>query len=187
MRATVTIAALGCLAAAPAPVHDIAASDHQMRATNGMAVQVRVAQGYRLLRPTSRHASFDGHPYEVSLAAMAAPGKAVMLHAERVKDRSGHSNYDTLPESRWRGFHIRSQCASIAREDLVGEHDLKWLTDRGWDPTGNIALEQHLKSSRDHNREVVVSLLAKVEDCADTRAVESALAGVRRDVTVIAP
>ncbi|MCL6699170.1 hypothetical protein LZ496_10310 [Sphingomonas sp. NSE70-1] len=135
-----------------------------------------------MLAPTSRHAIFEGHPYEVSLAALAGKNAVVMLHAERVADDSGASNYDNLPSSPWAGFRLRSQCARIAATDVAEEHDLKWLADRGWNPVGDLALEQHLKSTSDHNREVVVTLAMKVKSCSDKRAVDAALAKFRSQI-----
>ena len=107
-----------------------------------------------------------------------------MFHAERVTDNSGHSNYDDLPSSSYPGFRVRTQCASIASEDAAEEYDLKWLSEHGWSPVGSIALEQHFRTSEDHNQEVVVSLIARVTDCNDTKEVESKLNRLRKDVRI---
>ncbi len=173
-----------CLAAAPAPFSYIAVHRTALKSTNGVRIKLQGPAGYRLLRPTSRHATFEGHPYEVTLAALAGKGGAIMFHAEKVTDDSGASNYDALPASSWRAFHRRSQCASIASGDVAVEHDLKWLADRGWSPIGNLALEQHLKSTPDHNQEVVISLIAKVKGCADKQAIERVLGKLRSQVRV---
>ena len=171
-------------APAVVPFHYILVRGHSLIAANEMNVRVHVPADFRLLPPTSRHASFDGHPYEVSLAAAVAGDTAIMVHAERVVDHSGHSNYDNLPSSPWPHYRLRAQCASIGRSDVAGEHDLKWLADRGWSPIGNLALEQHLRSSPDHNREVVISLIAKVPDCADRKDVADRLSKLRSLVEV---
>lgn len=186
MRRRLLVANLAAIltAATAAPSSDIVVHRGVLRSTHRVPVEVRAPATYRILRPTSRHATFDGHPYRVTLAAFAAMEAAVMFHAEQVADDSGHSNYDDLPPSPYAGFRRRSQCASIAPEDVAEEHDLKWLSDRGWNPVGSIALEQHFRSTRDHNQEVVVSLVARVKDCNDKQDVESKLQRLRKDVRI---
>lgn len=185
MRAiVVSIAAMGGIAASPAPFRYITVEQHALRSAVGVPVKVGAPSDFRLLAPTSRRAVFGNHPYEVSLGALARDDAVVMLHAEKVSDGSGASNYDKLPASPLAGFHIRSQCASIGADDVLGEHDLNWLAQRGWNPVGNLALEQHLKSSPDHNREVVVSFITKVKDCSDKQSVDSALTKLRSKIRV---
>jgi hypothetical protein len=184
VRRKTSVLACMCLAAAPPPFAYIQVDGMTLRSTNGIALEVRAPAGYRLFLPASRIATFGGHPYEVTLAGFGGTADALMFHAERVADGSGASNYDNLPESPWPGFRLRSQCVAIAAEDLAEEHDIKWLADRGWNPVGNLALEQHLKSTADHNREVVVSLLARVKDCSDKQEVGAARDRIRREVKV---
>jgi len=176
--------AIICCAGVNAPFRYITVQGHSLRSANGVPVEVSAPPGFRVLKPTSRHATFDEHPYEVSIAALASRDAVVMLHAEKVTDQSAASNYDKLPASMLRGFRLRSQCASIETADVAGEHDLQWLAERGWSPVGNLAVEQHLKSSADHNREIVVSFITKVKSCADKHSVDYALARLRTHVRV---
>jgi hypothetical protein len=149
MRAQIyLLAASLCVAAAQAPFRYVIVDGNALKSSNGLPVTVRAPAAYRVLPPTSRHATFNSHPYEVSLAALVSKDSAVMLHAEKGSDSSGASNYDELPASPLPGFHFRVQCASIGADDVAGEHDLNWLAKRGWSPVGSIALEQHLKAVR---------------------------------------
>jgi hypothetical protein len=178
------VIAMCCIAASHAPFQYVVIDGNALKSSNGVPVTVRAPARFRILPPTSRHATFDSHPYEVSLAALVSADSAVMLHAEKVSDSSGASNYDELPPSSFPAFHVRAQCASIAADDVRGEHDLNWLAKRGWSPVGNVAVEQHLKTSPDHNREVVVSFITRVKDCSDKQSVASALSKLRSQVRV---
>jgi hypothetical protein len=156
-----------------------------LETTHGLHYRIS-ADGLRLVRPIHRTDTFDGHPYEISLGAFIGADEAVLVHAERVADASGASDYSNLPQTDWptSGFHRRVMCVTLAAEDVAGEHDLEWLRDNGFDPIGSIALEQSLVSSADHNEEVVVSLAVKNVDCSDEAAVAAAFERLRAGVSV---
>ncbi len=160
-------------------------SSGAIQSTHAMRYEVR-AQGFNVAGPVDRTDLFDGHPYEISLAAFIGEGQAVMVHGERVADASGASNYDNLPEASWPNgaFRVRSMCVVLAPGDIQGEHDLEWLRANGFDPVGSLALEQSFTTTVDHNNELVISLAVKDVDCADPAAVEAALAQLRERVTV---
>lgn len=109
-----------------------------------------------------------------------------MVHAERVGDSSGASDYDDLPRTGWPlpGFGLRSFCVALGPAEVAAEHDLAWLRDRGWDPAGTLAMEQYLTTTADHNREVVISLIVRGVDCADQPGVRRALHSLRGRVGV---
>lgn len=174
-----------CGATSSSPTALITAKGRTLRSLHDVPVEVRAPAGFRLLKPTSRRANFDGHLYYVTLAAFVAKSEAVTFHAERVADHSGASNYDDLPASPWPGFRVRRQCATIGAADARDEYDLHWLLTRGWSPVGNLALEQHLKTTADHNQEVVVSIIAHVKSCADKSAVEAVLHDLRSRIRVV--
>lgn len=144
----------------------------------------------RTLRPgasSHRIAEFGDHPFEVSMAAFVGPDSAVMVHAERVADGSGRSNYDHLPAAAWPDgrFRVRRQCAVIDREAAQGEHDLVYLAREGLNPVGSLVLEQYFTTTPDHNREVVISLVARVADCATEADNQAALDRLRNRVRVM--
>lgn len=153
------------------------------------AIPLRVsARGFRATAVANRDAVFGGHPYQVSLAALLSPDAAVMVHAERVSDGSGASNYDSLPPAGWPDprFRLRAMCAVIDRATVAAEHDLAFLDRNGWNPEGPLALQQYLAATLDHNQEVVLSLVVHVPSCADQGAAEARFATLRHRLQVSA-
>ena len=140
--------------------------------THGVPLTVRVTPDLRRVNATHRVADFSGHPYQVSLAGFLGRDEAVMIHAERVTDGSGAANYDDLPRAGWPSadFGQREYCTAITPEMIAEEHDLQWLATSGWDPAGTLAVRQYLRTSPAHDREVVLSLLVRISDCADEAA-----------------
>lgn len=159
----------------------IKASANALRTTHEIRLEIARPKGFRAAPPSSRGAVFNAHPYEVTLAGFLGRDQAILLHAERVADRSGASNYDTLPPGDLAGFRVRTQCAAIAAADVAEEHDLSWLAQHGWDPAGaSLAIRQYFRTTADHNEEVVISLIAKVDRCGDDAAIAGAMKTLRR-------
>ena len=144
--------------------------------------------GFNTSSVNNREAMFGGHPYQVSVAVLTAPDGAVMVHAERVADGSGASNYDNLPAADWPDsrFRLRSLCAVIDRSTIAEEHDLTFLDTNGWNPEGALALRQYLATTPDHNQEVVLSLVVHVPSCADHVAAEAGFAALRHRLAIAA-
>jgi len=192
--ATFSLLLAGCAAVADRPVADappfrhLDSVDGRIATSHAIRLTVSSDDSLRATPATHRQAIFDGHPFEVSMAALLGSEQAVMVHAERVADSSGRSNYDSLPPADWPDarFRLRSQCAAIDREAVEAEHDLAFLDRQGWSPEGSLALEQYFATTPDHNQEVVISLVARVADCADTEANAAALRRLRDRVRVTA-
>lgn len=155
---------------------------------NAIPLRVSAEPSFRATAASHRVAGFDGHPFEVSLAALLGEGEAVMVHAERVTDGSGASNYDNLPRAGWPDarFGLRAMCAAIDHATVESEHDLGFLARNGWNPEGSLALEQYLVSTPAHDQEVVISLVARVPGCADAAQVQALLRHLRDRVRVTA-
>ena len=151
-----------------------------------LKMRVEASPGFHTTPVSHRIAQFGTHPYEVSLAALISADEAVMVHAERVADASGASNYDDLPLAGWPNerFRLRSMCAAIDAPTVEEEHDLDFLQRHGWSPVGNLALEQYLVTTPDHNQEVIISLATRVPDCSRADEVQAALRRLRGKVTV---
>lgn len=110
-----------------------------------------------------------------------------MVHAEQVADASGASNYDRLPLTNWPvdGFRGEARaCHDIPASIVAEEHDLNWLRQRGFEPSGSIWFEQHFLSGNGYNDEIVVSLLVKGPACDDGDAADRALASLRATLVV---
>jgi len=159
----------------------IEASPNALHTTHKIRLEIGRPKGFRVAAPASRSTMFNTHPYEVTLAGFLGRDQAILLHAERVADRSGASNYDTLPQGDLPGFRVRTQCAAIGATDVAEEHDLAWLARHGWDPAGaSLAIRQYFRTTPDHNEEVVISLIAKVDRCRDDAAIAGAMKTLRR-------
>ncbi|MBY8825032.1 hypothetical protein [Sphingomonas colocasiae] len=169
-------------AAAAAPAFSfITASPHALRTTHAIRLELARPGRFRVAAPTSRDAVFNTRPYQVTLAGFLARDRAILLHAERVADRSGASNYDHLPTGDLPEFRVRTQCAAITAADAAEEHDLSWLARHGWNPAGaSLAIRQYLRTTPDHNEEVVISLIAKVDRCDNEAAIAGAFADLRQ-------
>jgi len=176
---------VGCSPSPDAPAEHLRVIGDRIETVHGLRYII-TGSDFHVAGPVHRSDTFDGHPYEISLAGLIGEGGAVMVHAERVADGSGASNYDDLPTAAWPSpdFHRRFMCVTLAEDDITGEHDLEWLRANSFDPLGSIALEQLLTTSADHNEEVVVSLIVKGLDCADEAGVAAALDRFRRRVSV---
>lgn len=183
------VAACSTVPNVPAAFAHLNATPRAIETTHGVRLTLDSPSGFRLAGPTHRTAEFDGHPYEVSLAAFLGSDEAVMVHAERVADRSGASNYQDLPAADWpgTGFRQRGYCVAVTPDMVAAEHDLNWLRGHGWDPAGNVAAVQYLATTPDFNEEVVVSLLVRNVDCGEPASVEQATGALRARVQVEAP
>ena len=93
-----------------------------------------------------------------------------MIHAEKVQDGSGASNYDNLPGVSWPTSGFRSagdHCITLTEDDVSGEPDPEWLREHGFDPVGTLMFGQYFLSSSDYNDEIVVSLIQRISSCSD--------------------
>jgi len=156
-----------------------------LRTTHDIRLEIRRPPGFATARPASRSAVFNTRPYQVTLAGFLGRDRAILLHAERVADGSGASDYDALPPSDLPGFRVRTQCAAITAADVAEEHDLGWLAGHGWNPAGPaLAIRQYFRTTPDHNQEVVISLVAKLDRCDDEKATAAALGDLRARLRV---
>ncbi|MDH3789851.1 MAG: hypothetical protein OES53_14925, partial [Xanthomonadales bacterium] len=83
-----------------AEIAHLVTMDGGFKTTHGLAYTITsdqmVAKG-----PRHRTDQFGGNPYEISLGALFSDDGVVMIHAERVADQSGASNYENLVRSKW--------------------------------------------------------------------------------------
>ncbi len=164
----------------------IEAAAGTIRTTNRLRFEIAYP-GARLAGTTHRRDVFNGRPYEISLAALIGEDGAVIIHAERVADASGASNYDSLPASDWPEAAFRkgiAACIAIGPDDIEGEHDLEWLLSNDFDPVGEAILQQYFTTTADHNDEIVLTLMRKVSSCAAAGEPEAALGPLRARVEV---
>lgn len=163
-------------------------SGDTLQTTHGLNYTFIASGGLELHGPSHRIATFNDVPFEISLAAFIRDDDAIMVHAERVADGSGASNYTRYPESDWPDGDFRLAppgCVALSEEDIDGEHDLEWLRDRGFTPTGAIYTVQYFASTPDFNDEIVISFLLRVNGCDDTEANERAFEEAQELLEVI--
>ena len=129
------------------------AIDGGFKTTHGLKYTITsdqlVAKG-----PTHRTAQFGDTPYEVSLAALLSESGAVMIHAERVANQSGASNYENLARSDWPNDSFRidkATCIDVPASEVESEHDLKWLRENGIEPSGSVVFVQDYATTDPRN------------------------------------
>jgi hypothetical protein len=160
--------------------------DGGFRTTQGLSYTITsdqlIATG-----PKHRTDQFGGNPYEISLAAFLSENGVVMIHAERVVNQSGASNYEDKPLSDWPDGSFRSDgatCIEVPATEIEGEHDLEWLRDKGFEPSGTLAYAQYFATTRDFNHEIVITLLARVASCGPGLDLGAALSTLKEAVVI---
>ena len=154
---------------------------------HSLPYQIKGSDDFRLKGPKHRRDIFNEVPYAISLAAFVGEDAALMVHAERVDDGSGASNYDNLDEAGWPDRQFRSsgaECITLEEGDAAGEHDLEWLKANGFDPVGTLLFQQYFASSSDYNDEVVLSFLARVPECGDADSRESTISALQSQFSI---
>ena len=182
----------GILASALLPTTTLAETAHLVamdggfKTTHGLSYTITsdqmVAKG-----PKHRTDQFGDNPYEVSLGALFSDDGVVMVHAERVANQSGASNYQDLARSQWPDDSFRfsgATCIDVSAAEIEGEHDLEWLRDNGFEPTGPMVFVQYYATTNDFNDEVVITLLARVDACTTDLEPGEKLAPLRDSVVI---
>ena len=165
----------------------LVAIDSGFRTTHGLSYTMTSEQ-LRAIGPKHRNDQFGDNPYEISLAALLSSTGVAMIHAERVVNQSGASNYEDKPGSDWPDDSFRSDgatCIEVPATEIEGEHDLEWLRDNGFEPSGTLAYAQYFATTADFNDEIVITLLARVTSCGPEQDLDAALSPLR-DAVIIA-
>ena len=172
--------------AAYAETTHLATTDGGFKTTHGLTYTITsdemVAKG-----PEHRTDQFGDNPYEISLGALFSDDGVVMVHAERVANQSGASNYQDLARSKWPDDSFRfsgATCIDVSAAEIEGEHDLEWLRDNGFEPTGPMVFVQYYATTNDFNDEIVITLLARVDACTPELEPSEKLAPLRDSVVV---
>ena len=141
---------------------------HQIITLHRLKYKMEATSEFTILKPKHRTAIFKGVPYEISLSAFISNHIAVMVHAERVADASGASDYSDKNLVKWPNEKFRSdgaECMALPYDAIQGEHDLEWLRENGFEPSGNILFSQYFLTTEDFNDEIVISIILHVNDC----------------------
>jgi hypothetical protein len=160
--------------------------DDGFKSTHGLAYSF-TSKTLRASGPKHRTDQFGDNPYEISLAAFFSEDAVVMLHAERVANQSGASNYENLDQAKWPDASFRSSgavCIDVSASDIQGEHDLEWLRDHGFEPVGPLAYAQFFATTADHNDEIVVTMLARISSCETGQDIEATLLPLKTAIDI---
>jgi hypothetical protein len=156
------------------------------RTTHGLSYTL-TSDHLAAIGPKHRADQFGENPYEISLAAFFSENGVVMIHAERVVNQSGASNYEDKQLSDWPDGSFRSDgftCIEVPATEIEGEHDLEWLRDNGFEPSGTLAFAQYFATTADYNDEIVVTLLARLASCGPDQDLDGALAALKAGVVI---
>lgn len=148
----------------------ISVSNGKVRTLHELKYEIAVAGDFAVTEPKNRVDDFGNTPYRISLAAFIGDDRALMIHAEEVADSSGASNYSHLSMSNWPDKTFRASgpsCLHISPEEVAGEHDLQWLRQNGFEPSGDLLYAQYFATTADMNTEIVISMLLHVGSCDD--------------------
>ena len=166
----------------------ISAGDGRIRTLHDIKYEVEVNGGFDVTKSKNRVDQFNGTPYKISLAAFIADDTALMIHAETVADLSGASDYSNLPQAEWPNETFRSSghaCLELPAEEVEGEHDLQWLRNNGFEPTGTILFGQYFATTEDKNAEIVISIMQHVSACDDESANSEIIRKIQATTSVI--
>jgi hypothetical protein len=173
-------------ATALAETTHLVTTDGGFKTTHGLAYTITSDQ-MTARGPEHRNDQFGENPYEISLGALFSDDGVVMIHAERVANQSGASNYQDLPRSKWPDNSFRfsgATCIDVSAAEIEGEHDLEWLRDNGFEPTGPMVFVQYYATTDDFNDEIVITLLARVDACTPELEPSEKLAPLRNSVVI---
>ena len=165
----------------------ISVSGDRIQTLHDLKYAVSMAEGFRVTEPKNRIDHFGDTPYKISLAAFTNPASALMIHAEEVADSSGASDYSHLPVATWPNEEFRSGgplCIDVPAEEVDGEHDLLFLRQNGFEPSGSMVFAQYFATTADMNSEIVISLLHRVASCDDSPAHADVIAELQAQVLV---
>ena len=185
LRAAIIVSTLLCPAAVAETAHMVT-TEGGFKTTHGLSYTITsdqmIAKG-----PKHRTDQFGDNPYEISLGALFSDDGVVMVHAERVANQSGASNYQDLVRSKWPDNTFRfsgATCIDVSVSEIEGERDLGWLRDNGFEPTGPMVFVQYYATTGDFNDEIVITLLARVDACTSELEPSEKLAPLRESVVI---
>ena len=165
----------------------LSSDENSITTLHMLKYEIRTNGDHKIAGPKHRTDVFGGTPYEISLAAFIGAEAALMIHAERVADGSGASDYSNLPIADWPDEKFRSdgfECMEIPTEAIDGEHDLEWLRANGFEPSGVIMFGQYFATTDGFNDEIVLSLLQHVESCESSASNQAAVDLFKSDFSI---
>jgi len=148
---------------------------------------ISVTGDFKVTNPKNRIDEFNSAPFRISLAAFISDATSLMIHAEEVANASGASNYSNLLPATWPNESFRSsgpQCLSIPAAEVEEEHDLFWLRQNGFEPSGNMLFSQYFVTTEDMNSEVVISILHRIDSCGETSEELDLIKGIQAETLV---
>ena len=156
---------------------------------NTTHLQVSVTPGFQMTGPHSFRKEDNGFHFEATLQSYVSADSVISVVAERLVE-SSKLNYDDLPKATWpdAGFLTRaSGCTQMTPDQakaFPAESGMSWILDAGFEANGTFAFEASLLMASDGRHEATIELIVPVSSCDDAAAIASALASLRKQITV---
>lgn len=143
--------------------------DDVLKSTHDIKFSLKIPDGFSKINPLNHKATFNDHPFNVSVAALISEKTIIMVHAEKVTDSSGFLDYSYLKPASLSGFdfHIRESCFEINEELLDDAVDVLYFQENGFNFYPAMYLKQYFLNTSDGNSEYVLSYGKRVCDCSD--------------------
>ena len=143
--------------------------------THAIKYSLKIPHGFNKIAPKHYQPVFNGHPFNVSYAAIEKDSILIMVHAEMVADGSGFLDYSYLKPEKLNGldFYVQENCIELNEKVFERAADLAYIKENGFDFGSAIYLKQFFTNSTDGNYEFVLSYGKKVCNCdSETISIE---------------
>ena len=144
--------------------------DGKIVSTHAIQMVLDIPAGFRQIQPHSYKPVFNGHPFNVTFAAVVNKNTIIMVHAEKVTDDSGFLDYIYMAPVELDGFKFfkKEHCLKLTEEIYNKAVDIKFISDNGFDFGEAIYLKQFFINSPDGNYEYVISYGERVCNCNES-------------------
>lgn len=141
-----------------------------IRSVNALKFSLEIPPGFKVIKPLNHQPVFNGHPFNVSTAALVKGNTIIMMHAEKVTDHSGFLNYSYMKPDSLSGFKFYSQerCVKVTDQILKSATDLNYYQNHGFDFRPAFYMKQYFVNTDDGNQEWVLSFAQRIPNCADS-------------------
>ncbi|WP_028886728.1 hypothetical protein [Teredinibacter turnerae] len=142
--------------------------NREVISTHGLDVTLRIPEKFSPKPIINYEATFNDHPFYVSLATLMSLDTLLTVHAESVEDGSGYLNYSHLERFDIDDieFYRKDQCLKLDYKTINAMQDLRYVAKMGFDFGLPTYLAQLFKHSDDGNKEIVLTLAKHVDDCS---------------------
>lgn len=155
-----------------------------LQSTHDIRFSLKIPEGYRPIAPLNHKATFNEHPFNVSVVGFIGNNRVIAVHAERVTDDYGFLDYSYLEPVRLSGidFYMKAQCLELPEGVVEDTADLRYFKENGFNFYPNVYLKQFFYNSLDGNSEYILSYGARVADCAENTITDSFKSDIDKEI-----